>query len=37
MSGRSFTGAANGEPTFLGYFGIQILLDHNGRSLHPDQ
>jgi hypothetical protein len=36
MAGRSFTGAANGEPTFFGYFGIQILLDHNGRSLHSD-
>jgi hypothetical protein len=37
MAGRSFSAASSGQPTFLGYFGIQILLDHNGRSLHVDQ
>jgi hypothetical protein len=37
MAGRSFTGADSGEPTFFGYFGIQILLDHNGRTLHSDE
>lgn len=37
MAGRSFSPASSGQPTFLGYFGIQILLDHNGRSLHSDE
>jgi hypothetical protein len=36
MAGRSFSGAASSQPTFLGYFGIQILLDRNGRTLHAD-
>jgi hypothetical protein len=37
MAGRSFSPASSGQPTFFGYFGIQILLDHNGRSLHSDE
>jgi len=36
MAGRSFTAASSGQPTFLGYAGIQILLDHNGRALHSE-
>jgi hypothetical protein len=33
MAGRSVTGAAGGGPTFIGYFGVQILLKDHGRSL----
>ena len=36
MAGRNFTPTPDSAPTFIGYFGIQILLDHNGRSLHAD-
>jgi hypothetical protein len=33
MAGRSVSGTANGQPEFIGYFGIQILLSDYGRSL----
>jgi hypothetical protein len=33
MAGRSVSGSANGQPEFIGYFGIQILLSNYGRSL----
>jgi hypothetical protein len=33
MAGRSVTGTAGGGPTFIGYFGVQILLKDHGRSL----
>jgi hypothetical protein len=33
MAGRSISGTANGQPEFIGYFGIQILLSDYGRSL----
>jgi hypothetical protein len=33
MAGRSVSGTANGQPEFMGYFGIQILLSDYGRSL----
>jgi hypothetical protein len=33
MAGRSVSGTANGQPDFIGYFGIQILLSDYGRSL----
>lgn len=33
MAGRSIGGTANGEPEFIGYFGIQVLLSDYGRSL----
>jgi hypothetical protein len=36
MAGRSFSRPASGQPNFLSYTGIQILLDHNGRHLHAD-
>jgi hypothetical protein len=36
MAGRSFIPTSSGQPTFFGYFGIQILLEHNGRSLHSE-
>jgi hypothetical protein len=36
MSGRSFAGNLSGQPEFLGYFGIQVLLSKYGRTLTPD-
>jgi hypothetical protein len=33
MAGRSVSGTANGQPEFIGYFGIQILLSDYGRKL----
>jgi hypothetical protein len=33
MAGRSVSGTANGEPEFVGYVGIQILLSDYGRAL----
>jgi hypothetical protein len=33
MAGRSFSGNSSGQPEFLGYFGIQILLSKYGREL----
>jgi hypothetical protein len=33
MAGRSVSGTANGQPEFIGYFGIQVLLSHYGRAL----
>jgi hypothetical protein len=37
MAGRSFSGASSGQPTFLGYIGVQILLEKNGRRLHAEE
>jgi hypothetical protein len=37
MAGRSFTATSSGQPTFLGYAGIQILLERNGRALHSEE
>ena len=33
MAGRSVSGTAKGQPEFIGYFGIQILLSDYGLSL----
>jgi hypothetical protein len=33
MAGRSISGTASGQPEFMGYFGIQVLLSDYGRSL----
>jgi hypothetical protein len=33
MAGRSVSGTANGQPEFIGYFGIQVLLSNYGLSL----
>jgi hypothetical protein len=30
MAGRSFSGNASGQPNFLAYIGVQILLERNG-------
>ena len=37
MAGRSFTGNSSGQPEFLGYIGLQILLERYGRALHADE
>jgi hypothetical protein len=34
MAGRSFSGNASGQPNFLAYIGVQILLERNGLALH---
>ncbi len=36
MAGRSFSGNASGQPEYMGYFGIQILLSKYGRTLTHD-
>jgi hypothetical protein len=36
MAGRSFSGNASGQPEYLGYFGIQVLLSKYGRTLTHD-
>jgi hypothetical protein len=36
MAGRSFNGNSGGQPEFMGYFGIQVLLSKYGRTLTPD-
>jgi Putative MetA-pathway of phenol degradation len=36
MAGRSVSGTGGGQPEFNGYFGIQILLRHYGRTLASD-
>jgi hypothetical protein len=33
MAGRSITGFGNGQPEFIGYIGIQLLLSNYGRTL----
>lgn len=37
MAGRSFSPNSSGQPEFLAYAGMQILLDKNGRSLHHEK
>lgn len=37
MAGRSFSPNSSGQPEFLAYAGIQILLDKNGRALHTEK
>ncbi|MFZ3214444.1 MAG: hypothetical protein WA192_00110 [Candidatus Acidiferrales bacterium] len=36
MAGRSFAGNSSGQPEFVGYVGLQILLRKYGRELNPD-
>lgn len=36
MAGRSVNGLSNGQPEFIGYFGIQILLSNYGRTFPSD-
>jgi hypothetical protein len=37
MAGRSFSPNNSGQPTFISYAGIQVLLDKNGRSFHVEK
>ena len=37
MAGRSVSGTASGQPEFIGYFGIQILLSDYGRKIQRGQ
>jgi hypothetical protein len=36
MAGRSLNGTSDGQPAFMGYFGIQILLSDYGRRLSSE-
>jgi hypothetical protein len=36
MAGRSLNGTSNGQPEFMGYFGVQILLSNYGRTLNSE-
>jgi hypothetical protein len=36
MAGRSVNGLGDGQPTFIGYVGIQLLLSHYGRSFSQE-
>ncbi|HTR48081.1 MAG TPA: hypothetical protein VMM16_11920 [Verrucomicrobiae bacterium] len=36
MAGRSFSGSASGQPEFIGYFGVQVLLSKFGKTLSED-
>jgi hypothetical protein len=35
MAGRSVSGSANGQPEFIGYFGIQVLLSNWSLATEP--
>jgi hypothetical protein len=37
MAGRTFSGNSSNQPEFMGYVGVQILLDKYGKELHPDE
>jgi hypothetical protein len=37
MAGRSVNGLSAGQPEFMGYFGVQILLSDYGRTITPDR
>jgi len=37
MAGRSFSGNTSGQPNFLAYIGVQILLEKNGLALHSEE
>jgi hypothetical protein len=37
MAGRTLGAAADGQPQFMGYFGIQILLSHYGLALGGEE
>jgi hypothetical protein len=36
MAGRSFSGNVSGQPEYIGYFGVQVLLSKFGRTLTHD-
>lgn len=37
MAGRSFSGNSSGQPEFMGYIGVQILLGKYGKELQSNQ
>jgi hypothetical protein len=37
MAGRSFSGNASGQPEYIGYFGVQILLSKFGATFTHDE
>jgi hypothetical protein len=37
MAGRSFSGNSSGQPEFIGYIGVQILLTKYGKQLQSDR
>lgn len=37
MAGRSFSSVSSGQPYFLAYVGVQVLLERNGRALHQEE
>ena len=37
MAGRSLDGLSNGQPEFISYVGVQILLSNYGRTLTSEQ
>ena len=36
-AGRTFSGNSSGQPEFMGYVGVQILLDKYGKELHSEE
>ena len=36
MAGHSVRGVSDGQPEFIGYFGVQILLSNYGRTLYSE-
>jgi hypothetical protein len=36
MAGRSFSESSSGQPNFIGYVGLQVLLRKYGRELNPE-
>jgi len=36
MAGRSINGLANGQPQFMGYLGVQLLLQDYGRAFNSE-
>ncbi len=36
-AGRTFSENSSGQPEFMGYIGVQILLDKYGKELHSDE
>jgi hypothetical protein len=36
MAGRSLNGFSDGQPEFIGYFGVQILLSNYGRTINSE-
>ena len=37
MAGSSLKGYSNGQPDFIGYLGVQILLSNYGRTISSER